>query len=101
MRYPAEVESLARSYTEKAIKVLAGIMMEETAPHRARVAAAIAILDRGWGKPKEIHEAPDGRRLEKIVHEIVYMPPIDTAGDARPPELTWNGNGNGRNGGHA
>jgi hypothetical protein len=39
------IESLARSYTDTAIKTLAGIMMEPSAPARARSAAA-AILAR-------------------------------------------------------
>ena len=47
------IESLARSYTDTAIKTLAGIMMEPTAPARARIAAAAILLDRGWGKPIE------------------------------------------------
>jgi hypothetical protein len=47
-----EIESLARSYSHTAIKVLAGIMMEPSAPHRARVAAAAILLDRGFGRAK-------------------------------------------------
>ena len=39
------IESLARSYTDTAIKTLAGIMMDPSAPARARSAAA-AILAR-------------------------------------------------------
>lgn len=54
------IESLARSYTDTAIKTLAGIMMEPGAPARARIAAAAILLDRGWGKPKENVELPDG-----------------------------------------
>jgi hypothetical protein len=32
-------------------------MNEPHAPYAARVAAAEALLDRGWGKPKQSHEA--------------------------------------------
>lgn len=49
-----EIRSLARSHTESAIRVLAGIMNEEQAPHAARVSAATALLDRGWGKPAQV-----------------------------------------------
>lgn len=49
----ADIRSLARSHTETAIKVLAGIMQQETANAAARVAAAQALLDRGWGKPTQ------------------------------------------------
>jgi hypothetical protein len=47
---PVEIRSLARSHTERAIQVLAGIMDSSSAPESARVAAANSILDRGWGK---------------------------------------------------
>jgi hypothetical protein len=39
-----------------AIRVFAGIMNEGRAPAAARVSAAIALLDRGWGKPEQYHE---------------------------------------------
>jgi hypothetical protein len=65
-----EIESLARSYTHTAIKTLAGIMMEPSAPPRARVAAAAILLDRGWGKPKQHIE---GQATYKYVAEL---PPV-------------------------
>jgi hypothetical protein len=54
---PVEIRSLARSHTEKALATLAEIMCEPTAPHSARVSAASALLDRGWGKPDQRLEA--------------------------------------------
>ncbi len=48
---PTEIRSLARSHTESAIKVLASIMNQRKASNAARVSAAVALLDRGWGKP--------------------------------------------------
>ena len=48
---PTQIRSLARSHTEKAIRTLVGIMNQRKAPPAARVAAANALLDRGWGKP--------------------------------------------------
>ena len=50
---PTEIKSLARAHTETALNVLAGIMEQNDAPPAARVAAAQALLDRGWGKPKQ------------------------------------------------
>ena len=47
---PTEIKSLARAHTEKAIKVLVGIMNQKKAPMAARVSAAQALLDRGWGR---------------------------------------------------
>ena len=49
---PIEIRSLARAHTERAIQTLAGVMDATDAPHSARVAAASALLDRGWGKPE-------------------------------------------------
>ncbi len=45
-----DLRALARSHTEAAIDVLFGIMQSEEATPAARVSAALAILDRGWGK---------------------------------------------------
>ena len=50
---PTDIRSLARSYTQNAVRVLAGIMRTTDAPPAARVAAATALLDRGWGKPDQ------------------------------------------------
>ena len=69
------IASLARSYTDTAIKTLAGIMMEQTSPPMARIAAAKVLLDRGWGKPKEMHhsEVDGNKTLLKVVNEIVHV----------------------------
>lgn len=56
---PADIRSLARAHTEIAIKVLAGIAKDGT-NESARVAAATALLDRGWGKPPQTHSGEDG-----------------------------------------
>jgi len=53
----AEIRSLARAHTAKALNVLVGIMNQSKAPHAARVAAANAVLDRAWGKPNQTIEA--------------------------------------------
>jgi hypothetical protein len=45
-----DVIELARSYAPDAIKSLAAIMLDEKSPPAARVGAATAILDRGFGK---------------------------------------------------
>ena len=54
---PTDIRSLARNHTVKALSVLASIMNESTSPSAARVAAAQALLDRGWGKATQIVEA--------------------------------------------
>ncbi|GEP04042.1 DUF5681 domain-containing protein [Methylobacterium oxalidis] len=49
----ARVRDAAREHTERAIEVLVAIMTSEDAATAARVAAASAILDRGYGKPTQ------------------------------------------------
>ena len=47
----ARVAELARSYTSEAIETLAHLMRHGR-DERVRGTAALALLDRGWGKPK-------------------------------------------------
>jgi hypothetical protein len=67
-RAVTEIRSLARSHTRTALNVLVGVMRSNEATPAARVAAANAILDRGWGKaPQAIENS--GAALE-LVHRI-------------------------------
>lgn len=67
------VRSLARSHTRTAIIVLARIMRSEDATPAARVSAANALLDRGWGKATQpLGNGDDGtlqviHRIERII----------------------------------
>jgi hypothetical protein len=45
------VRENARAYTTEAVETLAEVMRDKGAPPSARVTAANALLDRGWGKP--------------------------------------------------
>jgi hypothetical protein len=63
---PTDIRSLARSYTEMAIQTLAGVAQNGQS-ESARVAAAEAILSRGWGKPTQ---------------------PVDGDGEGGPVQLT-------------
>jgi len=47
------ITALARQYTGDAIKTLVEICKDPQAPPAPRVAAAMALLDRGWGKPMQ------------------------------------------------
>lgn len=53
-REVGEVRDLARRYTPQAIEALQSIMNEQQAPASARVAAAEALLNRGWGRPTAV-----------------------------------------------
>ena len=65
----AEVKELARAHSEAAIEALVDVMQNSNSP-AARVSAATAILDRGFGKPTQAIE--------------------QSVADERPlPELSW------------
>lgn len=67
-RASISVRDLARAHTETAIATLVAILTDVEAPHSARVSAAEAILNRGWGKPAQ---------------------PVDGDGDGGP--ILWKG----------
>ncbi len=48
-----EVQQLARQHTTAALQTLVSVMSDEEAPAAARVAAANAVLDRGYGRPPQ------------------------------------------------
>lgn len=77
-----EIRSLARSHTRSALNILVQIMRNKDATPAARVSAANAILDRGWGKAIQAIENGD-RPLElihKIERVIVYPENPDSQG---------------------
>lgn len=76
-----QIKSLARAYTEKAVEVLGGIMSQPNSPESARVAAATALLDRGWGKPTQPIAGDDDHDAIRAVTEV-----RTTIVDPRNPE---------------
>ena len=70
-----EITSIARQYTGRMIQVLHGIATQENAPTASRVAAAEALLDRGWGRPKQTLAAdPEGGPLIVEIIQRVREP---------------------------
>ena len=49
----ASIRDAAQAYTEDALRTLVEVMNDKEQPGPARVGAANAILDRGYGKPKQ------------------------------------------------
>lgn len=90
-KLPTDVKALARVHTESALHVLSKVMTASDAPPAARVAAATAILNRGWGQP---HQSVD-LTAEVVTTKVIRTPQIvndlDTwqrqYGDAPPKEL--------------
>ena len=88
---PTEIRTLARSYTKAAIKTLVGIMRQPKAPPAARVMAANALLDRGWGKAAQT-VAVDGeiRQLVEVKLNVVqasHTLPKTELIDAQPNDI--------------
>jgi hypothetical protein len=71
-----EIRSLARSHTRTALNVLVGIMRSKDATAAARVSAANAILDRGWGKANQVVGTGDDGVLALIdrIERIIVHP---------------------------
>src|ERR1700735_642976 len=64
-----EIRSLARSYTRTALNVLVGVMRSKDATAAAKVTAANAILDRGWGQATQpVGNSDDG--AVELIHRI-------------------------------
>jgi hypothetical protein len=61
-----EVQRLAREHTPAAIKALITITGNAKAPPAARVSAATALLDRGWGKPMQPTEH-SGEMIQRVI----------------------------------
>jgi hypothetical protein len=52
-RVIADVKAAARELTPVAMDTLKQVMKDPKAPAAARVGAATAVLDRGWGRPEQ------------------------------------------------
>ena len=67
----ADIRSLARAQTTRAIRTLTGVCGSKAAPAAARVSAASALLDRGWGKAPQPHAGEDGGNIQVTIRQIV------------------------------
>lgn len=61
----AEVKELARQHGKKALKKLVALL--ECGEKRTELAAANALLDRGFGKPSQAITGEDGGPVEHLV----------------------------------
>ena len=69
VHHPTEIKSLARQHAERAIQRLAGIM-DASPDAQAATRAAIALLDRGYGKPNQPTEAKIEGKVEIVLRDI-------------------------------
>ena len=77
---PTKVASLARSHTESCIRTLAHIMAKPEATDQSKIAAAEALLSRGWGRPPQSIEVEDKtirlegpERVIELGRRITYL----------------------------
>ena len=62
---------MCRAYTAESIRHLAAIMRQREFAPAARVAAAVALLDRGWGKAPQSHVGQDDGEIQISIRQIV------------------------------
>ena len=77
----AQIRALARRHTRAAIKVLAAIMNQSDGPATARVSAAQALLDRGWGKAAQLIAGEEGGPIVLARIERVIVDPSQKSND--------------------
>lgn len=72
-----EVEALARVHTVEALDVIVQIMRDPDAGKQVRLNAATEVLNRGWGKARQIVRSEDGmgrlsdRELDREINRRV------------------------------
>lgn len=52
-----DLKEAAKAHTRQALNTLVSVMNDSSAPQASRITAAVALLDRGWGKPQQNIEA--------------------------------------------
>ena len=67
----ADIRSWARAQTDLAIRTLTGVCGSKAAPAAARVSAAQAFLDRGWGKAPHPHTGEDDKDIHVTIRNLV------------------------------
>jgi hypothetical protein len=71
------VRAAARALTQEAIGTLAAVMRDGRAPPTARISAAVALLDRGHGRPPQTAELNVGYDLARLTDdELETLEPI-------------------------
>lgn len=67
----ADVKAAARDLTPQALGTLQTIMNDPKAPPAARVGAATAVLDRGWGRPTQSIEGQVGLTFATMIQMAI------------------------------
>jgi hypothetical protein len=73
-----DIRSLARTHSRTAIRALKSVAADKEQPGAARVAAAVALLDRGWGKPQQDHSLIGEKEITVTIRHLVEGMPDTT-----------------------
>ena len=71
---PADVRSLARAYTEASIATLGGWANGKDVDDEIKIRAIGMLLDRGWGKPNQPHDAKLEGELRITIRKMLSDP---------------------------
>lgn len=82
-----DIREAAKGHTRQALNTLISVMNDLDAPQGARIAAATAILDRGWGKPQQSLEARIGVENVGATAAEVLMRLTEQAKQAREARI--------------
>ena len=63
-----DLRAMCRARTVEAVLLLEEIMNDEDAPRADRIKCAVALLDRGWGRPTEFVEVVDRTPRAVTIH---------------------------------
>lgn len=74
----ATLSKLAQALAPEALETLAEIMKDVEAPAAARVSAANAILDRGYGRPVQTDEGDDAPDAPALTINFNSTAPVKT-----------------------
>lgn len=78
----AQIKALARKHSRAAIRTLAAIMNQADGPATARVSAAQALLDRGWGKAAQpLAGDEDGLPVLARIERVIVDPNTNSSGE--------------------
>jgi len=69
-----DVRKLAKEYTVEAIETLISVARNKKSPAAARVVAAVALLDRGWGRPMQQLEVQSTRAVSERIESWEGFP---------------------------
>jgi hypothetical protein len=73
-----DLESMCRAHTETSVRRLVGYARSKDVPDGVALRAIEILLERGWGRPKQVKEHTGAGGEGPIVVEIVYQRPPTT-----------------------